>query len=602
MNRAAIIVLTESALATARKVAAATAGGEIHGLADRVSDCGVIFSDTAAHLQSLHRQGRPIVGICSAGILIRTLAPVLADKRAEPPVLAIAEDGSSVVPLLGGHHGANDMARTVAQALGGIAAVTTAGDLRFGVALDEPPEGWTLANGQDVKPFTAALLAGGKVLLEGDAPWLADSGLPFDAAGRLTIRVTDSRVAGGPASLVYHRRNLAVGIGCERNASPDEAIELVRATLAEFDLPAGAVAGIYSIDLKMDEPAVEAVADDLGVPLRYFTGEELERETPRLANPSELVFREVGCHGVAEAAALAAAGPDAPLIVPKRKSRRVTCALARSGAIFDGNSRGAARGRLSIVGIGPGEEGLRTPEASRLVEAAEDIVGYGLYLDLLGQAAAGKRLHRYDLGEEEERVHAALDLAATGRRVALISSGDAGIYALASLVFESLDNPARPEWRRVEIAVAPGISAMQTAAARIGAPLGHDFCAISLSDLLTPWDVIERRIRAAAEGDFVIAFYNPVSRRRTHQLAAARDILLTQRPADTPVVLARNLGREGEVVSVVDLGDLRADGIDMLTLVLVGSSLTRRVERRSGVAWVYTPRGYAGKQTKAALP
>ncbi|MDP6604485.1 MAG: precorrin-3B C(17)-methyltransferase [Rhodospirillales bacterium] len=599
MKRAAIIVLTESALATARKVAEATLDGEIHGLADRVPDCDVVFSDTAAHLQMLFRQGRPIVGVCSAGILVRTLAPALADKRAEPPILAIAEDSSSVVPLLGGHHGANALARRIAEALGGMAAVTTAGDLRFGVALDEPPDGWILANGQDVKPFMAALLAGGRISLEGDAPWLVESDLPFDADGALTIRVSDSRVAGGPTSLVYHRRNLAVGVGCERDAAPDEAVELVRRTLAEFDLPAGAVAGVYSIDLKMDEPAVEAVADDLGAPLRFFAGAELERETPRLANPSELVYAQVGCHGVAEAAALAAAGPDAPLVVPKRKSRRVTCALARSGAIFDGYSQGAARGRLSVVGIGPGEEGLRTPEASRLIEEAEDVVGYGLYLDLLGQAAAGKRLHRYDLEEEEERVHAALDLAATGRRVALISSGDAGIYALATLVFESLDNPARSEWQRVEIAVAPGISAMQAAAARSGAPLGHDFCAISLSDLLTPWNVIERRIRAAAEGDFVIALYNPVSRRRARQLAAARDILLTQRPADTPVVLARNLGREGEVVSVVDLGDLRADGVDMLTLVLVGSSETRRVERGGGGAWVYTPRGYAGKQTKA---
>ena len=601
MNRPAIIVLAESALATARAVASALGEGEIHGLADRVSDCDIAFPETAAHLQSLFLLDRPIIGVCAAGILIRTLAPILADKRMEPPVLAVAEDGTSVVPLLGGHHGANDMARRIAKNLGGVAAVTTAGDLRFGVALDEPPAGWALVNPLDAKPFMAALLAGERVSLEGEAAWLSDSRLPFDAAGALTIRVTDSRVAGGPSSLVYHRRNLAIGIGCERDASADEAVALVRETLADADLPAEAVAGVYSIDLKMDEPAVEAVAGALGAPLRYFSGEVLERETPRLLNPSALVFREVGCHGVAEGAALAAAGADAALIVPKRKSRRVTCAVARSGDIFDGSTPGMARGRLSVVGIGPGAAEMRTPEVSRLVSEADDIVGYRLYLDLLGDAVAGKKLHRYELGEEEARVRAALDLAASGRRVALISSGDAGIYALATLVFEMLDSPVRADWRRIEVMAAPGVSAMQTAAARIGAPLGHDFCTISLSDLMTPWEVIEQRLRAAAEGDFVVAIYNPVSRRRTRQLGLARDILLCHRPADTPVVLARNLGREGEQVSVVDLKDLSAEAVDMLTLVLIGASETRRVERRSGGAWVYTPRGYAGKKaTKAA--
>jgi cobalt-precorrin 5A hydrolase/precorrin-3B C17-methyltransferase len=600
-GRVAVVVLTEHALATAQKLTRSAADWEIHGLARRLparrlSDRDTRFSDTAAHLRSLFRQGCPIVGICSAGILIRILAPVIEDKRAEPPVLAVAEDGSSVIPLLGGHRGANRMARRIAAALGGVAAVTTAGDMRFAAALDDPPAGWTLANPEDVKPFVAALLAGQGVRLEGDIAWLAETDLPFDKAGALTIRLAENRLAGGPARLIYHRRTLALGVGCERGAAPEEAVELARTTLAASDLPAGAVAGVYSIDLKADEPALNAVADDLGVPLRFFRAERLERETPRLANPSDLVFRTVGCHGVAESAALAAAGANAALIVPKQKSRRATCAIARAPEILDGSSRGVPRGRLAIIGIGPGAEEWRTPEASRFIEEAEDVVGYRRYLDLLGAAARGKRLHPHDLGEEERRVRTALDLAAAGRRVALISSGDAGIYALATLVFETLDRSPCPEWERIEIAVAPGLSAMQLAAARIGAPLGHDFCAISLSDLLTPWEAIERRIRAAAAGDFVIAFYNPVSRRRKRQLATALEILRRHRAADTPVVLARNLGRDGERVSVIDLKDISVEAVDMLTLVLIGSSETRRVARRNGGAWVYTPRGYAGKQ------
>jgi cobalt-precorrin 5A hydrolase/precorrin-3B C17-methyltransferase len=160
-----------------------------------------------------------------------------------------------------------------------------------------------------------------------------------------------------------------------------------------------------------------------------------------------------------------------------------------------------------------------------------------------------------------------------------------------------LDRSERADWRRIAVSSAPGISALQSAAARIGAPLGHDFCAISLSDLMTPWAMIERRVRAAAEGDFVIAFYNPVSKRRTTQLGEARDILLSHRPAETPVVLARNLGRPGESVEVLALKDLSADRVDMLTLVLVGSSETRRVHRGDGGIWVYTPRGYRARET-----
>ncbi|HYC13651.1 MAG TPA: precorrin-3B C(17)-methyltransferase, partial [Stellaceae bacterium] len=228
--------------------------------------------------------------------------------------------------------------------------------------------------------------------------------------------------------------------------------------------------------------------------------------------------------------------------------------------------------------------------------AASDVVGYGLYLDLLGPALAGKRRHARALGEESARARLALDLAAKGRSVALVSSGDAGIYGLASLVFELMDREERPDWRSVELNVVPGLSAMQAAAARAGAPLGHDFAAISLSDLLTPWPAIERRLEAAAGADFVLALYNPRSARRRRQLQRAKRILLRHRAPETPVVIARNLGRAGERVTMTSLGKLDPRDVDMLTLVLVGSSATRHV--RGEAAWVYTPRGYARKRQR----
>lgn len=585
----AVVFLGPSGLETACRIAATLPDALVHGK-EGAEGAEVTFSDTLEHVRDLFRSGTTIVGVCASAILIRALAPVLSDKWAEPPVLAVAEGGSVVVPLLGGHHGANRLARDLARALGGVAAVTTASDVRFGVAVDEPPVGVRLANPEHVKAFAASLLAGAAVRMETDLPWL--EGLPVAADGALSVVLTEEAMEGRPDRLVYHPRCLAVGVGCERDTEPAELVALVTETLRARELAPGAVGVVASLDLKADEAAVHAVAAALDVPARFFPAATLEAETYRLATPSEVVFREVGCHGVAEGAALAAVGREGHLVVAKTRSARATCAVAWAPESLDAAVIGQARGRLFVVGTGPGTPDWRHPETARLVSEATDLVGYGLYLDLLGPLAHGKWRHGYELGEEEKRVRMALDLAGEGRTVALVSSGDPGVYAMATLVFELLHRDPSPSWRRIEIRVSPGISAMQAAAARIGAPLGHDFCAISLSDLLTPWEAIEKRLRAAAESDFVVSFYNPVSRRRTTQLARAREILLKHRPPDTPVVLARNLGRDGEMVRVVTLAELDPADVDMLTLVMVGASSTRRVG-----PWVYTPRGYEGKTT-----
>jgi cobalt-precorrin 5A hydrolase/precorrin-3B C17-methyltransferase len=596
MKPPSIIVLAEAALKTAKRISNLYPEAEIFGRTGRVSS-GIPFDDTGALLRQLFAEDRPILGICAAGILIRLLAKELSSKTNEPPVLALSEDGQVVVPLLGGHNGANQMAAKIAGLLGGDAALTTATDRRYGVALDDPPNGWFLSNPEDAKPFFAALLAGETICLLGKADWLTGSNLPIGPDGDLTIQVTETVQAGNAKHLVYHRQNLTLGIGCERGASSEEISHLVTETLTANRLHPGAVAGIWSIDVKMDEPGIAEVAQSLKVPLRFFPPETLEAETPRLANPSELVFREVGAHSVAEAAALAAAGPASALIVPKAKSLRATCAIAHTVEPIQA-TMGIARGHLTLVGLGPGSPEWRTAECMTVLRQAEEIVGFQMYIDLIDDLDLTAHKHAFKIGAESERVRTALDLAMQGRRVALICSGDAGIYAMAALTYEIVDESPRVDWRRLDITVAPGISALQGAAARIGAPLGHDFCTISLSDLLTPWQVIENRIRAAADGDFVVAFYNPVSRRRNTQLPAARDILLNARPADTPVVLARNLGRADESNDVITLGGLTTETVDMTTVVLVGSSETRRIDRRDGGVWVYTPRGYGTKNSK----
>ncbi|MDP6731054.1 MAG: cobalamin biosynthesis protein, partial [SAR324 cluster bacterium] len=239
------------------------------------------------------------------------------------------------------------------------------------------------------------------------------------------------------------------------------------------------------LDLKADEPAVHALADHYGVPVRFFSSEELEKETPRLQNPSTAVFQEVGCHGVAEAAALRAAGESGQLLVPKLKSKRATCALAESPGMLEVHELGKKQGVLSVVGTGPGSPEWRLSQTCEWLEQAEDWVGYELYLELIEDLRQGQNLHPFPMGEETGRVRHALELASQGKNVALISSGDPGIYAMATLVHEQLEQENRPSWNRIRVRVSPGISALQAAAARVGAPLGHDFCVISLSDLLT---------------------------------------------------------------------------------------------------------------------
>ncbi|MEK7244435.1 MAG: cobalamin biosynthesis protein, partial [Pseudomonadota bacterium] len=317
-----MVALTAEGVRLARALQAALPGSTVHGLISRAEGADETFADTTGHLQTLFGQGKPIVGICAAGILLRALAPMLADKTAEPPVVAVSADGFFAVPLLGGHRGANTLARAVAEALGGTAAVTTAGDGLLGFALDDPPPGWRAGdNGRETgKRVAAALLAGDPVRLAvetGDPAWLAQTGASFGSEGALTVLLTDRTVAGDANTFVLHPPTLALGAGCERNTSPDELIALAETTLAGAGLTPASVACVVSTEAKMDEPAVHALASHFGVPARFFASERLEEETPRLAHPSAEVFRAVGSHGVAEAAALAACGPKGTLVVPK---------------------------------------------------------------------------------------------------------------------------------------------------------------------------------------------------------------------------------------------------------------------------------------------
>lgn len=591
-----VICLSRSGEDVAQRAALAL-GCAVHGREGRVERADAFFPNALDHVRGLFAAGVPVIGVCAAGILIRAVAPLLADKRAEPPVVAVPDDGGAVIPLLGGHRGANRLARQVAEVLEAKAAVTTAGDVALGVALDEPPKGWRLENPENAKAAMMAMLSGGGAFVDGDevrhADWL--DGLPEGDEVNLILSMEPWPVKKS-TTLLYRPQKAVLGVGCARNCPPSELLELVERLLKEAELAPASLAAIATLDLKADEPAVLELSKQLDVPLKYFSAEELEAETHRTNNPSNVVFTEVGTHGVSENSALACGGPDCSLWYDKTKTTNATAALSHAQQPIT-KPAGRSRGKLSIIGIGPGQHSWRTPEASALVAEAEELVGYGLYIDLLGALAFGKERSDFPLGGEEDRCRYALEQAGKGKNVALICSGDAGIYAMGALVFELLDRGPEEKGvsdaaKRVEVVSTPGVSALQGAAARAGAPLGHDFCAISLSDLLTPREDIVKRLKAAAEGDFVIAFYNPVSMRRRTLLAEARDILLQHRPAETPVMLASSLGRPEEHFRYRRLADLEVDEVDMLTVVLVGSSHSKLAQLGEGPR-MYTPRGYA---------
>jgi precorrin-3B C17-methyltransferase len=251
------------------------------------------------------------------------------------------------------------------------------------------------------------------------------------------------------------------------------------------------------------------------------------------------------------------------------------------------------RGRLTVVGLGPGDAATCTPAALAALHAATDLVGYGPYLAQVPASVGGTR-HPSDNREEADRARAALDLAAEGRHVAVVSSGDPGVFAMASAICEQLDDPAAaPRWVDVAVDVLPGVTAAQAAASRVGAPLGHDFCVISLSDNLKPWEVVEQRLTAAAAADFVIALYNPWSRRRPWQFGRAIELIAEHRKPTTPVVAATDVGRPSEAIRIVALDEATALEVDMRTVILVGSSTTRAFAGPRDRTIVYTPRRYA---------
>lgn len=560
--------------------------------------------DLLAELWPTHRA---LVFCMACGAVVRLIAPLLQDKSTDPALVVLDARGQFAISLSGGHQGGADrLAQLVARQSGSTPVLTGAAASSGLPALDllGAPFGWRRGDG-DWTGVSAAIARGERVqVIQTAGSTLWRSALPehhtFEfaeteniAPGPTVCIETGRRELSGAPAVRWHPRVLWVGVGCERR-TPRNLIETaVETVLRERNLTPDAIAGIATLDLKADEAGLVELCRDRGWPLLTFSPSELR--SLQVPNPSEVVSREVGTPSVAEAAALQAAGVQT-LRVPKqihrvetatpdgeeRIGRAVTVAVAESEREYTGRT-----GELRLVGIGPGELSQMTPAAQTAVAGADAVVGYGLYLDLISPLLRpGQVVESFPITRERDRAERAIDLAEWGLTVAVVSSGDCGIYGMAGLVLEVLRSRGW-DGRTPNVEVLPGISALQATAARVGTPLMHDFCAISLSDLLTPWAVIEKRLEAAAMADFACALYNPRSRTRTEQLAVAQGIFLRYRPPETPVAIVRSAYRPDEEIALTTLEKLLETPVDMLTTVLIGNGSTRFYQN-----WMIAPRGY----------
>ena len=550
------------------------------------------YSDSLkAHVAALWDTQQALVFCLATGAVVRLIAPLLQHKSSDPAVVVVDEAGKFVISLCSGHAGGADkLTILIAQLLGATPVLTGASSSLGLPAVDMlgVPFGWQKGEGDWTKvSAVVARQEAVQVIQEaGSTLWqkvfnFATSSPSPQAKIWITPRTPTSD---DTPHIYWHPRVLWVGIGCERGTPKETIANSITQVCLDNQLSESAIAGIATIDIKADEVGLVELCQERNLPLRTFTAEALSSIS--VPNPSQIVAAEVGTPSVAEAAAMSAAQVE-KLVVTKQifKSQgAVTVAIAQAETEYTGRS-----GKLYLVGTGPGKLDQITPSAQIAISSADVVIGYSLYIDLIKPLLQPQQIiEAMPITQERQRAERAIELANWGLTVAVVSSGDSGIYGMAGLVMEQLQ-VNNWDGKTPSVQVFPGITALQAAAARVGTPLMHDFCAISLSDLLTPWEAIEKRLIAAAQADFITALYNPKSQTRTQQLATACAIFLEYRDANTPVAIVRSAYRDDEQIILTTLDKLLLASVDMLTTVLIGNQSTRTHHN-----WMITPRGYLG--------
>jgi cobalt-precorrin 5A hydrolase / precorrin-3B C17-methyltransferase len=557
------------------------------------------------HLAAIWGQHQAFVFCLASGAVVRLIAPLLQHKSQDPAVVVIDAQGQYVISLCSGHLGKADLlAQAIATTIGATPIITGAAHGLSLPAIDTLGliYGWRTGEGDWTGTMAAIAKQGRIEVIQEAGSLLWQEHLPeqhpfvfgfseeeVKPQARIWISPTKRKVTSHNddefPKVHWHPRVLWIGLGCERNTSTELIETAIDETCQTYHFATEAIAGIASIDLKADEAGILEVCQKRNLTFKTFTVEQLNQvEVP---TPSEVVRQEVGTASVAEAAAVLA-GKN--LLISKQIFKAdnspggVTIAIAQAEQEDLGRT-----GKLYLVGIGPGNLNQITPAAKTAIIEADVVIGYSLYIELIQSLKRpGQIIEASPITQEQQRAKRAIELAQWGLTVAVVSSGDCGIYGMAGLVLEELQE-INWDGRSPQVQILPGISALQSAASRVGAPLMHDFCAISLSDLLTPWEMIQKRLTAAATGDFITALYNPRSQTRTQQIVTAQEIFAQHRSPNTPVAIVHEAYRDDEQVILTTVEKMLEQPIDMLTTVIIGNSTTRNY-----ADWMITPRGYWG--------
>jgi len=541
-----------------------------------------------------------IIFIGSIGASIRLINSFLTSKDQDPGVIVIDNKCSKIIPLIGSHQSnTQNIAFQISNLFGGqIIETNNSKDQSF-LSLDSFGNQWGWKRSGKIQNWSKLVIKQAKNE-EIFCKQLSGNGLWKTSESGETINQICAKETEKPDSTFYvsifenhektwHPPVLWVGIGCERNTSKELIANSLNNFLKSSNISPHSIAGFATIDIKKDEKGILELVRENNLPIKFFTKEDLSKII--VPNPSSVVQKEIGTYSVAEASCLLAAGDESKLLKEKRIFKNKDFSTSQSGALTiaiaeSKNQYYPTNGEIHIIGSGPGDISFLTNNAKKALSKCTVWIGYKMYLDLI------KPLKRSDqvfieskLTQEKERCVKAIKLAEEGIKVALISSGESGFYGMAGLLLELLQK-IKKEYRPY-FEVHPGISSVQLAAALSGAPLMNDFCSISLSDKLTPWSLIEKRIEGALVGDFVIALFNPQSIERNWQLKSVIDICLKSRHEDTPVLIARQVGRENQSKKFFTLNRIPFKEVDMLSIIIIGNSQTKLVDEI-----FLTPRGY----------
>ena len=539
--------------------------------------------------------------IGSVGATTRLISSFISSKGYDPGVIVTDKRGSKIIPVLNLHHNqTKNIALKLHNLIGGEIVETNNSSVENLLNLDSFGENWGWRRSGSTKDWSKLVINQSKnqaisfKQFSGNELWkrckssknlnhLDDCDDIYNQ--ELTFFVGIKK----QCQTTWHPPTLWLGMGCERNTNKKFIQESLNQFLDDNEISLLSIAGIATVDLKKDEKAILDIARDNKWPIKFLTTKQLSKKN--VPNPSQAVFDEIGSYSVAEASCLIAAGKDAKLLVEKHivtnkkfsgdRAGAVTLAVAQSK-----NQFAPSRGHIHVIGSGPGNLSFLTIDAKVALSECPVWIGYKMYLDLLDPLLREDQIRiDSEITEEKKRCEKAISLAQEGIKVALVSSGDSSIYGMAGLLLEliqNLDKLIRPSFT-----IHPGISCMQLAASLAGCPLMNDFCTISLSDKLTPWAIIEKRIIGALLGDFVVAIFNPQSKERNWQLKKTIKMFLEKRKKNTPVLIARQVGRKDQKISFSTLEDFPNGQIDMLTLIVVGNSKTKIVDNK-----FISPRGY----------